>query len=207
MNICIVDDHYIVREGIRMVLELEDDFCVVAEAENGQQALRAIAEHTIDLVLLDLNMPVMDGMEVLRVMQREAMAIPVIVLTTYKDDRLLVEAASLGVRSYLLKDAGREVIFDTIQRVLQGQTYFPPDIEAALRAAKQKQALAPTLTEKEQEVLRLLVTGMKNRDIAKALFVSERTVKAHLTVIYEKLHVKSRAQAIAVAIEQKYHLA
>lgn len=204
IRICIVDDHYIVREGIRMVLELEDDFDVVAEAENGQQALQLIDEQPVDIILLDLNMPEMDGIQFLtHYMKREKRA-PVIVLTTYNDEQLLLKAVNLGVHSYLLKDAGREVIYDTIARVMRGETYFPHALQQMLTKARQREANAPTLTKKELELLRLLATGLKNKEIASELFVSERTVKAYLTTIYEKLDVKSRAQAIAVAIEQKY---
>lgn len=197
IRICIVDDHYIVREGIRMVLELEDHFEVVAEAENGQQAKELLQTHDVDVILLDLNMPVMDGIQFL---QQYNEAAPVIVLTTYNDEQLLLKAVNLGVRSYLLKDAGREVIYETIARVVNGKTYFPTELQHALRTARER----PMLTNRELELLRLLATGLKNKEIADKLFVSERTVKAYLTTIYEKLDVKSRAQAIAVAIEQKY---
>lgn len=197
IRICIVDDHYIVREGIRMVLELEEHFEVVAEAENGQQAIALLVTHDVDVILLDLNMPVMDGIQFL---QQYKGTTPVIVLTTYNDEQLLLKAVNLGVRSYLLKDAGRAIIYETIARVMNGETYFPSALQHALRTARER----PVFTNKELELLRLLASGLKNKEIASKLFVSERTVKAYLTTIYEKLDVKSRGQAIAIAIEQKY---
>lgn len=131
-------------------------------------------------------------------------ATPCIVLTTYKDENLLVEAVKLGVHSYLLKDAGRDVIFETIRQTMKGDKSFPAEIEQLLAEARLKQRSPMTLTSKEIMIVKALGEGKKNSEIAAMLFVSERTVKSYLTVIYEKLNVKTRAQAIAVAIEKKY---
>lgn len=203
-KVFIVDDHYIVREGIRMVLELEEEFDVVGEAENGLQALQILEQLEPDVVLLDLNMPQLDGISFLRKLKQQERDVPCIVLTTYKDEHLLVEAVKLGVRSYILKDAGREVIYDTIQRVNAGETWFPAEIEDLLQASLEKESIGIALSSKEVTILKALARGLKNSEIAEELFVSERTIKGYLTVIYEKLHVKTRAQAIAVAIEKKY---
>lgn len=200
----IIDDHFIVREGIRMVLELDEQFEVVAEAENGLQALHMLETITPDVILLDLNMPQLDGISFLRKMKQLQRATPCIVLTTYKDENLLVEAVKLGVHSYLLKDAGRDVIFETIRQTMKGDKSFPPEIEQLLAEARLKQRSPMTLTSKEIMIVKALGEGKKNSEIAAMLFVSERTVKSYLTVIYEKLNVKTRAQAIAVAIEKKY---
>ena len=204
IKVCIVDDHTIVREGIRMVLELEEQFDVVGEAENGFVALQLLDTVEPDVILLDLNMPTLDGISFLRKLKQMERMIPCIVLTTYKDEHLLVEAVKLGVRSYLLKDAGRELIYETIQRVVVGETWFPQEIEVLLKASMDKQRTGIELSSKEVTILKCLANGMKNVEIAEQLYVSERTVKSYLTVIYEKLQVKSRAQAIAVAIEKKY---
>lgn len=200
----IIDDHFIVREGIRMVLELDEQFEVVAEAENGLQALHMLETITPDVILLDLNMPQLDGISFLRKMKQLQRATPCIVLTTYKDENLLVEAVKLGVHSYLLKDAGRDVIFETIRQTMKGYKSFPAEIEQLLAEARLKQRSPMTLTSKEIMIVKALGEGKKNSEIAAMLFVSERTVKSYLTVIYEKLNVKTRAQAIAVAIEKKY---
>mgnify|MGYP003367451158 CR=1 FL=1 len=204
IRVVIVDDHYIVREGIRMVLELEEQFDVIGEAENGLEALQLLESVQADVVLLDLNMPQLDGVSFLRKVKQSGLDVPCIVLTTYKDEHLLVESVKLGVRSYLLKDAGREVIYETIQRVVNGETWFPREIEELLQTSLHKQSDGISLTSKEVTILKALAAGKKNSEIAEQLFVSERTVKSYLTVIYEKLQVKSRAQAIAVAIEKKY---
>lgn len=204
IKILIVDDHYIVREGIRMVLELDERFEVIGEAENGLQALQLLQTTTPDIILLDLNMPQLDGISFLRKMKQLQNDTPCIVLTTYKDENLLVEAVKLGVHSYLLKDAGRDVIFETIDSAVQGDKVFPAEIELLLQQACVKQQDPIALTSKEVLIVKALGEGKKNSEIADMLFVSERTVKSYLTVIYEKLNVKTRAQAIAVAIEKHY---
>ena len=204
IKILIVDDHYIVREGIRLILELEDDYEVIGEAENGQQALAFLEKQTPDLILLDINMPILDGISFLKKLHQLGKQIPVIILTTYNEDQFLVEATELGVSSYLLKDTGRETIYETINAVMDGQSFFPPDIQQQLIEAQSKLAENTLLTAKEIKILQALARGLKNSEIASEMFLSERTVKGYLTIIYEKLHVKSRAQAIAVAIEKKY---
>lgn len=204
IKVMIVDDHFIVREGIRMVLELDEQFEVIAEAENGLQAFHILETVTPDVILLDLNMPQLDGISFLRKLKQLEKTIPCIVLTTYKDENLLVEAVKLGVHSYLLKDAGRDVIFKTIRQTVQGEKSFPLEIEELLLAVKIKQRDPMALTSKEILIVKALGKGKKNSEIAAMLFVSERTVKSYLTVIYEKLNVKTRAQALAVAIERNF---
>ena len=202
MKILIVDDHDIVREGLRLVLELKKQHEVIGEAENGQQALEMLEILEPELILLDLNMPVLDGIGVLRALKKSGRQIPVIVLTTYKEKYMLLEAVELGVKSYLLKDAKRSVIYETLTKVANGETWFPPDIEKAITVAKDSQANKLFLTQKELLILNYLSKGLKNSEIADKLFISERTLKNYLTVIYEKLQVKSRTQALSVAIEK-----
>ena len=202
MKIFIIDDHDIVREGLRLVLELKQQNEVIGEAENGQEALKMLETLEPELILLDLNMPVLDGIGVLRALKKSGRHIPVIVLTTYKEKYMLLEAVELGVKSYLLKDAKRSVIYETINKVANGETWFPPDIEDAITVAKDSQANKLFLTQKELIILNYLSKGLKNSEIADKLFISERTLKNYLTVIYEKLDVKSRTQALSVAIEK-----
>lgn len=204
ISVMIIDDHFIVREGIRMVLELDEQFEVIAEADNGLQALQILEAITPDVILLDLNMPQLDGISFLRKMKQLQRNIPCIILTTYKDENLLVESVKLGIHSYLLKDAGRDVIFKTIRRTMNGEKSFPAEIEQLLAETRLKQRDPILLTSKEILIVKALGEGKKNSEIADMLFVSERTVKSYLTVIYEKLNVKTRAQAIAVAIDKKY---
>ena len=204
VKIVIIDDHLIVREGIRLILETQDGYEVIGEAENGQQALGLLEKMTPDVILLDLNMPILDGLNFLKKFNSLGKDIPVIVLTTYNENHLLLEAVELGVASYLLKDTGREKLFATIDAALRGETLLQPDMLQLLLKAQEEKHMPKLFTEKELFVLQALARGLKNNEIAQELNIAERTVKSYLTTIYSKLDVKSRAQAIAVAIEKRY---
>ena len=204
VKIVIVDDHLIVREGIRLILETQDGYEVIGEAENGQQALALLESVTPDVILLDLNMPILDGLNFLKKFNSLGKDIPVIVLTTYNEDHLLLEAVELGVASYLLKDTGREKLFATIDAALRGETLLQPEMLQLLLKAQAEKHRPKLFTEKELFVLQALVRGLKNNEIAEELNVAERTVKSYLTTIYSKMDVKSRTQAIAVAIDKRY---
>ena len=204
VNILIVDDHFIVREGIRLILETEEEYFVIGEAENGQQALSLLEIITPDLILLDLNMPILDGLNFLKKLKSTGSTIPVIILTTYNENHLLLEAMELGATSYLLKDTGREKLFATIDAALEGETLLQPDMLQLLLQAQSKKNEQSIFTKKEIQVLKALGRGLKNSEIANEMGIGERTVKSYLTSIYSKLEVKTRTQAIIVAIEQKY---
>lgn len=204
VNILIVDDHFIVREGIRLILETEEAYFVIGEAENGQQALSLLEIITPDLILLDLNMPILDGLNFLKKLKSTGSTIPVIILTTYNENYLLLEAIELGATSYLLKDTGREKLFATIDATLRGETLLQPEMLQLLLQAQSKKNEQSIFTKKEIHVLKALGRGLKNSEIANEMGIGERTVKSYLTSIYSKLEVKTRTQAIIVAIEQKY---
>ncbi|KGR84471.1 response regulator transcription factor [Lysinibacillus odysseyi] len=204
VKIIIVDDHLIVREGIRLILETQDGYEVIGEAENGQQALVLLETKIPDVILLDLNMPILDGLNFLKKFNSLGKGIPVIVLTTYNEQHLLLEAVELGVASYLLKDTGREKLFATIDAALRGETLLQPEMLQLLLRAQAEKHTPKLFTAKELLVLKALARGLKNNEIAEEMNVAERTVKSYLTTIYSKLDVKSRAQAIAVAIDKKY---
>ena len=201
VNILIVDDHFIVREGIRLILETEETYFVIGEAENGQQALSLLETITPDLILLDLNMPILDGLNFLKKLKSIGSTIPVIILTTYNENYLLLEAIELGATSYLLKDTGREKLFSTIDAALKGETLLQPDMLQLLLQAQSKKNEQSFFTKKEIQVLKALRRGLKNSEIANEMGIGERTVKSYLTSIYSKLEVKTRTQAIIVAIE------
>lgn len=204
IKIMIVDDHLIVREGIRLILETEDEYEVVGEAENGQQALEVLQTVTPDLILLDLNMPILDGLNFMKKLRNIGNETPIIILTTYKEKQLLAEAVSLGAASYLLKDTGREKLFSTIEAAMRGETLLQPEMLKLLMEAQAEKHAPTLLTNKEVIVLQALARGLKNSEIASEMHVAERTVKSYLTTIYSKLEVKTRAQAIVVAMEQSY---
>lgn len=204
VNILIVDDHLIVREGIRLILETQDEYCVIGEAGNGQEALSLLEKITPDIILLDLNMPILDGLNFLKKLKNSGREIPVIILTTYNENHLLLEAIELGAMSYLLKDTGREKLFATIQAALRGETLLQPDMLQLLLQAQSEKKEKTIFTEKEMHVLQALGRGLKNSEIADEMDIAERTVKSYLTSIYSKLDVKTRTQATVVAIEKKY---
>lgn len=208
-KILIVDDHMVVREGLKMILETDHRFEIAGEAENGQAALRLIEQLSPDIVLLDLNMPVMSGEETLQALNAKQSEIPVIILTTYNEDDLMINALALGAKGYLLKDTSRDELFRTIESAVRGSTLLQADILTKVFAAKERSKIAKakdtepvTLTDKELLILQLVARGFKSKEIAFDMGVTERTIKSHLTNIYNKLGVESRAQAVATAIEQ-----
>ncbi|WP_334073203.1 response regulator transcription factor [Paenibacillus sp. A14] len=207
-KVLIVDDHSIVREGLRLILETDDRFAIVAEAENGRVALQRIKELNPDVVLMDLNMPVMSGLEAMEILKNHQNQVPVIILTTYNEDELMVNGLALGAKGYLLKDTNRENLFRTIESAVRGEALFQADILAKVFEAKDRAEPAgnrteePSLTERELLILQFVARGYKSKEIGFDIGISERTVKAHLTNIYNKLGVDSRSQAVAIAMER-----
>ncbi|AWB46428.1 DNA-binding response regulator [Paenibacillus sp. CAA11] len=209
IKVLIVDDHFVVREGLKMILETGEQFQVVGEAKDGQEALAMIDKVLPDVILMDLNMPVMSGLETMKVLKREGSAIPVIILTTYNEDELMINGLALGAKGYLLKDTSRENLFRNIESAVRGEALLSADIMEKVMSARERQAQgSPSpevnlLSDKETYILQCVVKGFRNKEIAHDLGISERTVKSHLTNIYNKLGVDSRSQAVAVAMEQR----
>ncbi|MDI4647112.1 response regulator [Cohnella hashimotonis] len=207
-KILIVDDHLVVREGLKMILETEEKYKVIGEAANGNEALALMEKVMPDLVLMDLNMPQLNGLETIEAMIGRGIDIPVVILTTYNEDEWMMQGLALGAKGYLLKDTDREHLFRTIDAAQRGETLLQPDILSRVLAA-QRERLKPTpterfatsLTEKEQQVLQAAALGLRSKEIAVQLEISERTVKAYLTNVYNKLGVDSRSQAVAMAVE------
>lgn len=207
--VLIADDHLVVREGLKLILETDPRFRIAGEAENGDIAVRLAEETKPDAVLMDLNMPVMGGLEAMRAMNRKGLDIPVIILTTYNEDDMIADGLELGAKGYLLKDTGREHLFRTIESAVRGETLLQADIVSRAFAARQKRQNAEpsiktenVLSPKEVQTLQFVAKGYRSKEIAFDMGISERTVKAHLTNIYNKLGVDSRMQAIAAAVEQ-----
>lgn len=209
-RVLIVDDHYVVREGLKLIFETSDSFEVMGEAENGELALQFMESDKPDVVLMDLKMPVMDGLDTIQALKDRQITVPVIILTTYNEDELLLQALTLGAKGYLLKDASREDLFRTIESAIRGETLLKPETLAKLLTFREKKesrrgAADPSLfTDKERFILEAVAKGCRNKDIAADLGIAERTVKAHLTNIFNKLGVNSRTEAIAVALERAY---
>ena len=204
IKILICDDHAIVRDGLRLILETVADFEVVGEAQDGAEGVRLAGELLPQVILMDLRMPGMDGISALQTLQKEQPDISVIILTTYNEDDLMYKGLQSGARGYLLKDTGRDALFNTIRAAARGETLLSPEImERVLSQAGEKETETNAgITDRELEVLRAVGEGHTSKQIAYQLGITERTVKAHLTHIYNKLGVDSRAAAIAEAAKR-----
>ncbi len=208
IRVLIVDDHLVVREGLRFILGISKEFEWVGEAGDGATAVRLAGELKPDVVLMDLRMPGMDGLEAIEHIHTQWPHIAVVILTTFNEDDLMIRGLRAGARGYLLKDASREVLLDSIRSAARGQTLLQPEIMARVLAHVEPESTrsdshAETkLTEREIEVLVCVARGERNKEIAARLNIAERTVKAHLDSIYNKLGVDSRAAAVSQATQQ-----
>ncbi|MET4781068.1 response regulator transcription factor [Glaciihabitans sp. UYNi722] len=200
IRVLVADDHPIVRSGIVALLEAAPDIEVVGEAANGAQAVSLAAELTPDLVLMDLRMPVLDGDEATARILADHPDIRIVVLTTYETDENILTAIEAGASGYLLKAAPQEEILAGIRSVARGEVALAPSI-AALLVRRVKKPPTATLSERETQVLALVARGNSNPSIAKALFLSEATVKTHLLHVFEKLGVGDRTRAVTLAME------
>ncbi len=205
-RVLIVDDHPTLRDGLRAILDTQEDMQVVGEAGNGVEAVERAAVLRPDVVLMDLEMPAMDGVEATRRLHELLPDTPVIVLTAFDTDDRIIGAVEAGAQGYLLKGAGREEIFRATRVTREGGTLLQPAIASKLLRhvnAPQHSRGPEALSEREWEVLSLLVEGLMNKEIAPRLGVSERTVKFHVASILAKLEVPNRAAAVRVALEQR----
>jgi DNA-binding NarL/FixJ family response regulator len=199
IRIVIADDHAVVRQGLKMFLQDDDDFEVVAEAQNGSEALALARELKPDVVLMDLLMPVMDGITAIGHIRREVPDTEVIALTSVLEDASVVGAVKAGAIGYLLKDTQAEELTRAIKAAANGQVQLSPQAAARLVREVRAPESPETLTERETDVLRLLAQGKANKEIAAALFIGENTVKTHVSSILVKLGVQSRTQAALYA--------
>lgn len=211
VRVLLVDDQTLVRQGIRSLLELAPDVEVVAEAEDGMTALAAAREHAPDVVLLDLRMPRHDGIWALDALRESGLDVPVLVLTTFDDDELVLRALRAGARGYLLKDVTLEQLTGAVRTLADGGTLVQPSItDRLLRAVRggaqpvedgsDGTVTVQELTERELEVLRLVAAGYSNREIAHALFLAEGTVKNHVSTVLLKLGARDRTRAVLRAL-------
>ncbi len=215
VRIVLADDHPIVREGLRAVLETQSDFEVIAECASGDEVLRNAAETQPDVILLDLEMPVMDGVEAIRRLRQLPHIPRIIVFTAFDNDERIIHAIQAGANGYLLKGAPRDEIFHAIRLAMEGGSLLQPVVASKLLRhvggrpqnseliTRQAGPMAhiEELTERELEVLRLLAQGMPNKEIAANLVISERTAKFHVSSIMSKLGATNRTEAVALAAQ------
>ncbi|MCP3145191.1 response regulator [Pyxidicoccus xibeiensis] len=208
IRLVLADDHALVRQGLRSLLDLTPDLRVVGEAADGEEALRKVAELDPDVVLMDVRMPRMTGLEALRALRARDPGRRVVLLTTFDEDAAIIEALRAGVQGFLLKDVSMEELADAIRRVAAGETLLPPGVAervargvAELPHAFPHSDLPEGLTRREVEVLRLIARGLSNREIAQALGTAEGTVKNQTSSILSKLGVRDRTRAVLRAME------
>lgn len=208
IRVLIADDHLVVREGLRQILEIAPDIVLVGEARDGVEAVQQAAEVQPHVVLMDLRMPRMDGLEAIERIGELDSRMAVVILTTYDEDELMLQGLRAGARGYLLKDVDRETLFRTIRAAARGETLLQPEVAQRIFAGQGTASKPSTaekdlsLTDRELEVLTLVAHGARSKEIAAGLGITERTVKAHLTSIYNKFGVDSRAAAVALAVAQ-----
>ncbi len=204
IRVLVVDDHLIVRQGLRLMLEeAGEDFELVGEAADAETALRLVHGLQPDVVLMDIRLPGLDGIDALERMRANSPHIAVLILTTYNEDALIVRGLRAGACGYLLKDTTRDALFRAIRTAARGELVLQPEMMArALSRAEPQQRAEMVLTERECAVLVEVARGKRSKEIATQLGITENTVKGHLTSIYGKLGVDSRASAVAIALER-----
>ncbi len=207
MKILLCDDQAVIRDGLEMLLQLEKDFQVVGTARDGFEALELAVAKQPDLILMDLKMPGMNGIEATHELRKKFPHIKILVLTTYDDDEWVFDAIRAGASGYLLKDTPRRKIIEAIRGTMDGKAFVDPAVAGKLLNQVVSNQTQPTsvlkkkLTERELDVLRLLAKGMSNSDVAARLHLSEGTVRNHVSAILEKLGVSDRTQAAIIAIK------
>jgi DNA-binding NarL/FixJ family response regulator len=202
IRLVVVDDHPVVRHGLVSMLGYEKDLQVVGEAANGEDAVNVILEYKPDVTLLDLRLPGFSGIEVMKQVRAQLPHAHFLVLTTYDTDEYIIPALSNGAQGYLLKDTSPDELVRAIHAIAQGGAALQPGVAARFLENVAGQKSSEELSERELEVLRLLVSGASNKIIASQINLSENTVKSHLSHIFDKLNVQSRAEAVAVALQR-----
>lgn len=209
INIVIADDHSMVREGIKQILELDGDIVVNGEAGDGRQCIELLDKITTDVLLLDINMPNMNGLKVLQHLRERKKSFKVLILTIHNEVEYLVRAVEIGVDGYVLKDSDSSVLKKAIFSIYRGDTFIQPELTPILKERMEERnsyasSLDDDLTRREIEVLKLLAEGLFNKEIAYTLDISEKTVKNHVSNIFKKINVSDRTQAAVYAIKNNF---
>ncbi|KPB03391.1 response regulator [Bacillus sp. CHD6a] len=207
INVMLVDDHAILRDGLKTIISLESDMKVIGEATGEKEMDELLQRQRPHVIVMDINMPDKDGIELTKKVKKEYPEIKVLILTMYKHDEYFLSAIREGADGYLLKDSHSDQVIDAIRTVNRGESIIHPAMTKKLidyhQQGIQQSEDTTTLTEREQEVLVCLVEGLSNKEIAQRLYISDKTVKIHVSKIFKKLNVKSRSQVVIYAVQHK----
>lgn len=206
INVMLVDDHAILRDGLKTIISLESDMEVVGEATGGAEMEVLLKRKIPDVIVMDINMPEQNGIELTKIVKKEYPDVKVLILTMYKHDEYFMSALKEGADGYLLKDSPSEQVIDAIRTVHRGESIIHPAMTKKLISYHQQETHVKedtALTEREKEVLVCLVEGLSNKEIAGRLYISDKTVKIHVSKIFKKLDVKSRSQVVIYAVQHK----
>lgn len=208
INVLIADDHSMIRHGLKQILELEKDIVVIAQASNGNEAVKYAEEYKPDVILMDINMPELNGLQAIAEIKQKKLLSKIIVLTIHEDREYLFKTLQMGAEGYVLKDAEPAALIEAIRNVNAGQSYIQPNMTMELVKEFNRVTLHDkdkhedsNLTAREIEVLELIAEGMINKEIARQLYISEKTVKNHVSNIFKKLNVSDRTQAAIYAFK------
>jgi DNA-binding NarL/FixJ family response regulator len=203
INVMLVDDHAVLRDGLKNIIDFEEDISFMCEAQSGEEAIAKLKEYVPDVIVMDINLPGKNGVEITGEIKREYPTIHVLILTMYNHDEYLMAALREGADGYLLKDSPSEQVIDAIRSVARGESMLQPSMAKKLINFHKQQTKNDDseLTPREKEVLICLVEGLSNKEIADKLFISDKTVKIHVSKVFKKLNVKSRSQAVIHAVQ------
>lgn len=203
INVAIADDHSMIREGLKQLLQLDSEINVIGEANNGIECMDLLQKQTPDILLLDINMPQMNGIQVLEIIRKEKMKVKVLILTIHNEIEYLMKAVEIGIDGYVLKDSDISVLKKAIYVIYNGDSYIEPSLLPYFNKKLEKKKVVHTdsLSKREIQVLELIAEGNFNKEIAEKLFISEKTVKNHVSSIFKKINVSDRTQAAIYAIK------
>lgn len=205
IRLLLVDDHAVLRDGLKNIFEMEEDIQVVGEAVSGEDALLKVEKLKPDVVLMDINLPEKNGVEVTGIVKKRHPGIKVLILTMHNHDEFFMSSIREGADGYLLKDVPSYQVVEAIRTIYKGESVVHPSMTKKLLSYHHQKQEAPQemLTEREKEVLLCLVEGLSNKEIAEKLFISDKTVKIHVSKIFKKLSVKSRSQVVIYAVQNQ----
>ena len=209
IKVLVVDDHHLFAHGLKTMFQPEDGIDIVASTTNGNEAVPLLREHEVDVVIMDISMPVIDGIDSMKLIQEAGYTTPILMLTMHQDIRQIKRALEQKAKGYILKDASKPELIEAVQKVARGEDYFHKKVNEQLfeylrgNKGSTDTDLVNQLSEREIEIIKQLAEGKNGNEVAEALFISPHTVKTHIKNIYQKLHVNSRAEAIRKAIEDK----